>query len=236
MVGAEDMNSTSSPKKGRSLCTVRIALPPNAILTVQLADVSLADAPASIIAVQKIDPAGQVPIAFELEFEAEVLRPKMSYAVQARITVDGRLWFINDERHSFDPAKPGPVKMMLKRVNQDATAEPLSLFGATWIAEDIAGRGVIDNLQSTFQIEPDGRISGKGGCNGYFAQAEIDGNSIRIGPIGSTFMACAPAIMDQEEKLHAALARVVSYRVGEEGKLFLVDADGVDILRFSTSG
>ena len=44
----------------------RIALPPNAVLSVQLADVSLADAPAAILGEQKIDPAGQVPIKFEI--------------------------------------------------------------------------------------------------------------------------------------------------------------------------
>jgi len=96
----------------------RIALPPNAVLTVQLADVSLADAPASVIAEQKIDPAGQVPIKFEMKADPAVFQPRMSYALQARITVDDRLWFINDERYTFDPTNPVPARMMLKMVRQ----------------------------------------------------------------------------------------------------------------------
>ncbi|MER2536371.1 MAG: YbaY family lipoprotein, partial [Rhizobiaceae bacterium] len=55
----------------------RIALPPNAVLTVQLADVSLADAPAGIVAVQTISPAGQVPISFELSFDTAAIQPRM---------------------------------------------------------------------------------------------------------------------------------------------------------------
>jgi putative lipoprotein len=43
--------------KGEVVYRERIALPPNAVLSVQLADVSLADAPAAIIGEQKVSPA-----------------------------------------------------------------------------------------------------------------------------------------------------------------------------------
>ena len=52
---------------------------------------SLADAPETVVAEQKIDPAGQVPIKFELKFDPAVVQPNVSYALQARITVDDRL-------------------------------------------------------------------------------------------------------------------------------------------------
>ena len=78
------------------------------------------------------------------------------------------------------------------------------------MAEDIDGKGVIDNAQSTFSVASDGKITGRGACNGYFAQATIDGNSIKIGKAGATMMACAPALMDQERKFLAALDRADS--------------------------
>ena len=118
----------------------RIALPPNAVLTVRLPDVSLADAPETVVAEQKIDPAGQVPIKFELKFDPAVVQPNVSYALQARITVDDRLLFINDERYSVDPSKPEPAHLVLKMVKQDAGAAPVTLFGTNWVAEDINGR------------------------------------------------------------------------------------------------
>ena len=214
----------------------RIALPRDAVLTVRLSDVSLADAPETVVAEQKIDPAGQVPIQFELKFDPAVVQPNVSYALQARITVDDRLWFINDERYSVDPLKPEPAQMVLKMVKPSTDAAPTALFDTTWVAEDINGRGVIDNAQSTFSVASDGKVSGRGGCNGYFAQATIDGNSIKIGKAGATMMACAQALMDQEQKFFAALEKTAAYRIDGAGKLFLVDANGADIVRFASAG
>jgi len=211
----------------------RIALPPNAVLAVQLADVSLADAPASVVAEQKIEPAGQVPIKFVLKFDSSVIQPKMSYAVQARIMVDDKLWFINDERYSVDPTKPELVKMWLRRVSDDTAP---TLFDTTWLAEDIGGKGVIDDAQTTLSIAEDGSVTGRGGCNGYFSQATIDGEKITFGKAGSTMMACPDAIMDQERRFHEALEKTASFRFNKEGKLFLVDAKGKDLVRFSNEG
>lgn len=92
----------------------RIALPPNAVVTVELADVSLADAPATIIGKQVIKDASQVPIKFTIAFDPAVIQPETDYAIQARITVDNQIWFVNDERYAFDPINPQPVAMVLK--------------------------------------------------------------------------------------------------------------------------
>lgn len=74
----------------------RVAMPENAVLTVQLQDVSRADAPAQVIAEQRIVFAGrQVPLAFDLDYDAAKIDPKHTYSVSARITVDGQLRFLN---------------------------------------------------------------------------------------------------------------------------------------------
>lgn len=214
----------------------RIALPPNAILTVRLSDVSLADAPETVVAEQKIDPAGQVPIKFEIKFDPAVVQPNATYALQARIMVDNQLWFINDQRYAVDPLKPAPAQMVLKMVKQNAkTTPPATLFDTAWLAEDINGRGVIDDAQSTFSVASDGKVTGRGGCNGYFAQATVDGNSIKIGKAGATMMACAEALMDQERKFFSALEQAATYRIDGDGKLFLVDAKGADLIKFSAT-
>ena len=97
----------------------RIALPPNAVVTVELADVSLADAPASVIGRQEIKNPGQVPIKFAISYDAGVIQPKMAYAVRARITVDNQLWFINDTRYAVDPLSPQPATLVLKSSRQN---------------------------------------------------------------------------------------------------------------------
>ena len=54
----------------------------------------------------------------------------------------------------------------------------------------------------------------------------------RFGPIISTKMACAPAIMDQESHFLSALADTRLWRIDEtRDKLILVDAHGMTVLR-----
>jgi putative lipoprotein len=112
-IAAEDVAIT-----GEVSYRERIALPPNAVLTVRVMDVSISDAPETIVAEQKIEPAGQVPIKFEIKLDPAVVQPNVSYALQARITVDDGLWFTNDERYLVDPSKPEPVQLVLKMVKQ----------------------------------------------------------------------------------------------------------------------
>ena len=73
----------------------RMALPPGAVLTVQLADVSKADAPADVIATETKPLTTQVPIPFSLSYDPNKIIKSHSYAVQARIEVDGKLRFIS---------------------------------------------------------------------------------------------------------------------------------------------
>ncbi len=217
---------------GEVLYRERIALPRQAVLTVQLIDVSLADAPAKVLGQQKIAPAGQVPIKFTVPFDPAAIRTGMSYALQARITVDDRLWFINDVRYAVDPLNAGPQSMLLKMVRQSAQAEDVSIFDQDWVVEDIDGTAVTDKIKTTMRIAKDGKVSGRGGCNGYFGSAKIDGTTIAFGHMGATQMACEQAAMDQEHKFHQALGRVTAFALAE-GKLVLADKDGKAVLRFA---
>jgi putative lipoprotein len=66
----------------------------------QLVDVSRADVPAVVLGEQIITASGkQVPFAFEISFDPARIESKHTYAVQARIEVDGRLWFVSDTRY-----------------------------------------------------------------------------------------------------------------------------------------
>ncbi len=78
----------------------RIALPPDALIKVQLVDVSRADAPAVVIGEQVFEAGGrQVPFAFEILYDPSKIDERMSYAVQARIEEGGRLRFISDRHY-----------------------------------------------------------------------------------------------------------------------------------------
>ncbi|AZO69149.1 MULTISPECIES: YbaY family lipoprotein [unclassified Mesorhizobium] len=218
--------------KGEVMYRERIALPPNAVLSVQLADVSLADAPATVIGEHKVAPAGQVPIKFEISFDPQVIRPGMTYALQARITVDDRLLFISDTRHQVDPLSNAPQTIMLKMVSEKPASAPV--FGQSWLIEYIDGIGVIAEPQATFRIDEAGKAGGSGPCNVYFATAKVDGSTIAISDIGSTFKACASDVMAEEKALFEALAKAASYHV-DAGKLIIVDKDDRVILRFNAA-
>ena len=220
---------------GEVLYRERIALPPNAVLSVQLADVSLADAPARILGEQKIDPAGQVPIKFAIPFDPTAIKTNMTYALQARISVDDQLWFINDVRHSLDPLTAGPQTIQVKMVRQSGGAEEVTIFDRDWVAEDIDGTAAQDKAKPTLRIGTDGKVSGRGGCNGFFGSAKVDGSKVQFGQIGSTEMACEQPVMDQEHKFHQALERAATFRI-EQGNLLVADKDGKDILRFAAGG
>jgi putative lipoprotein len=98
---------------GQVVYRERIALPPDALLVVELADVSLVDAPI-VIAKRRIAPAGNVPIKFEIGFDPKAIQQGRTYALQARITVGERLMFTTDTSHRLDPLAGKPQTVVLK--------------------------------------------------------------------------------------------------------------------------
>lgn len=93
----------------------RIALSPGAVVTVQLRDTSLMDVASELIAEQVITNPGQVPIAFEVNYNEDDINPRNTYSIQARITEsDGRLAFINDTAYDvITRGNPTRVDMVL---------------------------------------------------------------------------------------------------------------------------
>lgn len=104
-----------------------------------------------------------------------------------------------------------------------AKSVPAELVG-TWLAEDIGGGGVIDDLQTTLEINDDGTYSGFAGCNSYTGTFNLKGSEIIFGPAGATRKMCVPAVMDQETKFFRALRSGLSWRV-EDTTLVLTKPD-----------
>lgn len=96
----------------------RIALPPDAVLIVRIQDVSRADAPARILAEQRIELAGrQVPISFQATVDRDLIGKRARITAAARIERGGKLLFISDK--SYPVIRNGqavPVEMTLKQV------------------------------------------------------------------------------------------------------------------------
>ena len=112
----------------------RIALPPNAVIDVQLQDVSLQDVPATVIAAERyVAEDRQVPIPFELTYDPAGIDPKHTYAVAARITVDGKLRWINTQRYPVltNGAPVSGVEVIVESVGGSAGMQTLSDLNGT---------------------------------------------------------------------------------------------------------
>src|SRR5690606_17006309 len=69
-----------------------------------------------------------------------------------------------------------------------------------YLVEWIGEQPLIDRSHLSLTLGSDGRAFGSGGCNHWFARYKLDGSSIRFGAMGSTRRACAPALMEQEQR------------------------------------
>ncbi len=103
------------------------------------------------------------------------------------------------------------------------------IVGPVWVAEGIAGAPASGDAPITLQLGADGRASGRGGCNGYGGPYTLAGDALRFGPLAATKMACAPALMDQEQRYFDTLAQVARYAVADDGALLLTTAEGKEI-------
>lgn len=70
----------------------RIALPPGAVVTVRVVDVSRADAPATVLAATAITVEGQVPVPFTVTVDAADVDERASISVWARLRSAVGVW------------------------------------------------------------------------------------------------------------------------------------------------
>ena len=110
-------------------------------------------------------------------------------------------------------------------------ASPLTLVGMEWgaIAINNQSGGVVSLVIGTTvgaTFGEDGQLAGFGGCNRVFGPYEVDGVSIRIGPLASGRMSCPEpeGVMEQEAAYLAALERATTWTI-RDGRLQLRDAD-----------
>ena len=104
----------------------RMALPPTALIIVQLQDASLADAAAKVLAENTIVLGNrQVPISFSLNYDPAKIDVKHTYTVSARILVDGHLRFVTDQSYpALTRGNKNRVDLILKQVPASPPPQP----------------------------------------------------------------------------------------------------------------
>jgi uncharacterized lipoprotein YbaY len=91
------------------------ALPPGAVLTLRLEDVSMADAPARLLATQTISPVESGPITFAIEYDPTIIDQRGSYVISAAIISRENSLFAGPDGYAvIDHDAPTRVEIILK--------------------------------------------------------------------------------------------------------------------------
>ena len=106
----------------------------------------------------------------------------------------------------------------------------------TYVVERIGERPLIENSYLTITLDDDGRAFGTAGCNHWFASYTIKQQQISFGQAGATRMACAPALMEQEQRFLEALGKVERWDVSPTEQLRLWPAEGNPIRMWPEEG
>ena len=89
------------------------------------------------------------------------------------------------------------------------------------IGDELLPQGVI----ATVVFDPDGRASGRSGCNRFMGSYTLSGEGLSFGQIAGTRMACPPAEMETEQRFLDLLQKITRVTPGENGQIRLMAGD-----------
>lgn len=117
----------------------------------------------------------------------------------------------------------------------DLQPPPVEMVGSAWILVSLGGQLPEGEKAITLEFARDGKFSGHAGVNSYFGSYQIRRGSgprgeIAISEIGSTKMAGAPELMQQEQRYLDALRQATLYMA--EGGLLEFRAGNQPLLRY----
>ena len=205
--------------EGTVLYRERMMLRPGAQLTVQLEDVSKADAPATVIARVALAPEGAPPYPFILEYDQGQIESRLRYGLRATIRSGDRLLFTSTEY--IDAFAGSPIEIMVQRVPEPVDAGQPLLEGTRWVLQTLggepAGQGAGGDPVDIEFLAEGMRAAGFSGCNRYTGSYMREGNSqhgspLQLGPMAATRMACAEG-MELEHTYLSMLDTVDAFRL-----------------------
>jgi heat shock protein HslJ len=115
---------------------------------------------------------------------------------------------------------------------EETAASTAKLEGATWALVGLAGAPAALTEQHPvpeLRLDAEGkRATGSGGCNRFSGGYERDGERLSFGPLAATKRYCGGG-MELEDGFFAALGKVARWRIADNGRLQLLDADGTTV-------
>lgn len=142
---------------------------------------------------------------------------KQEYEIMKRTTVIGSLVFIG--------------MLMVSCMKKEIVApvpEAAGVEGVQWYLLEMAGSPIspmAEDKQPYILLDPaKNQAIGFSGCNNFFGSYELDGSSLKFGPVGATRMACPDLETGLETEVFKALDQTRAWKTQDEVLLFLSDS------------
>lgn len=210
-VPAEEEGAAEASVTGTVTYLPRIALPDDAVVSVQIYNAQLADA-TEVLGEQVIETGGQqVPIPYEVAYNPEDINENMMYSVSARIEDgEGNLLFISDTVTPVitngNPTEDVEIMTIPVEASEEAEApteeeaeaeEAITLTGVVWnwaeFTDPVQGSLEIeDPSMYTVEFFEDGTVGIKADCNngsGSYVADEDGAIDVTVGAV--TLALCA---------------------------------------------
>jgi putative lipoprotein len=205
------------------------SLPPQAILDVQLLEVSRPDAPGVLIGRSRGVPTGRSPFPLVITVLDGAIQPNGRYVLRATVRDGDRLLFTTTTAVPVQPDRPLSVRLELQAVD----AGPLR--GYPWLsvpAASVPAPADAPRREQQFTLDPATQdLSGSGDCNRFAGTYQLAGDRLRLLPQVQTQVGCEPAVMADDQRFMEALAQVRRWRLDGQGRLALLGESGEPLLR-----
>ncbi|WP_404341398.1 META domain-containing protein [Pseudoalteromonas mariniglutinosa] len=212
----------------------RSMLPPDSILTVQLADVSKMDVAAEVISEQTIDLNGAPPYQVNLHYESAKIVDRHRYSVSARIENQGQLLYTSTTHNNpfADELIDDVYKITVTKV---AAKQPdVTLTNTYWKTLTIDGEAInVKSKEPFVQFQEDGSTHGFLGCNNFMGSYEVNQQRLKFKPLASTQKMCSEQ-MELEGAMSTALSDTAQFTINGE-QLTLQDEQGNALATFAAT-
>lgn len=150
-----------------------------AVVEVELADVSVADGPAEIVSSQRIRKPGPFPVHFKLDYSPDRIDPTHRYTIQARIREGDRLAYATDTAYPvITGGNPSSIDVAVIAIGSGATADTVAAAGTAPTERPLEGTlvsgGVTSGYAATFR-------------NGALVSLQEDRDSGALGKAGAEY-------------------------------------------------
>jgi putative lipoprotein len=204
-------------------------LPPQAILDVQLLEVSRADAPGVLIGRSRGVPSGRSPFPVVITVLDGAIQPTSRTVLRATVRAGDRLLFTTTTVVPVQLGRQAPVRLELEAVDGGP------LRGYPWLrapAASVPAPVDAPRREQQFTLDPlTQELSGSGDCNRFGGTYQLTGDRLRLLPLVQTQAACEPAVLADDQRFMVALGQVRRWRLDGQGRIELLGDAGEPLLR-----